>query len=256
MNAKQRWNSELYDSKHGFVSQLGSDLVELLAPKKGEHILDLGCGTGHLAQQIAAHGARVTGLDSSAEMIERARLNYPDLELVQGNGADFAFDEPFDAVFSNAALHWIHAADDVVRCVWQALRPGGRFIAEFGGKDNVRAILAAYYASLSAAGHSLPEQEPWYFPSLGEYATVLEKQGFRVVYAVHFDRPTPLEGEDGMRNWLAMFGNHLLSVIPESERDVFIADAERRMRPTLYQNGKWYADYRRLRVVAQRENEV
>ncbi|MGH6628953.1 MAG: class I SAM-dependent methyltransferase [Burkholderiales bacterium] len=130
-----QWDSSLYDDKHSFVTKYGEGVLELLAPQPGERILDVGCGTGHLTQLIAGAGAQVTGMDNSAEMIATARAGHPDLRFVVGDAADFFFDEPFDAVFSNAALHWVHRAEEAVICMSRALKPGGRFVVEFGGKE-------------------------------------------------------------------------------------------------------------------------
>jgi trans-aconitate methyltransferase len=248
----QQWNANLYDSKHNYVAQYGEDVMGLLAPQAGEHILDLGCGTGHLTAKIAESGAQVIGLDSSPDMIEQAKAAYSHMEFLVGDGANFRFEQPFDAVFSNAALHWMPQAEAVAASVWQALKPGGRFVAEFGGKSNIGRIVEALKHSLDEAGYP-PPPEFWYFPSLGEYASLLEKQGFRVVYAVHFDRLTPLEDEDGMRNWIAMFGNGLLAYVSEEAKEAVIDSAERRLRHSLYRDGIWYADYVRLRMVALRE---
>lgn len=248
------WNADLYDSKHHFVADYGEQLIELLAPKPGESILDLGCGTGHLARKIAAFGARVVGVDNSPDMIQLACQNYPDLTFIQAEGSDYCPDEPFDAIFSNAALHWMPDAERVAACMWNALKPGGRLVAEFGSRGNIRIILTGINQALQAYGYYLLQAAPpWYFPALGEYASLLEKQGFRVVYAADFDRPTPLEGEDGLRNWLAMFGGSFFQLIPADQTGEIIADIETRLRPMLYRDGRWVADYRRLRIVALKE---
>lgn len=254
MSTPQAWNASLYDTKHRFVSDYGESLIDILAPMPGERILDLGCGTGHLANKIAQHGAKVVGIDNSPDMINLARHNYPELEFVAGEGAAFHFDEPFDAIFSNAALHWIPQAEDVVRCMAAALKPGGRLVAEFGSRGNIAAIIGGIQNALQAHGHYLfQERVPWYFPSIGEYASLLEKHGFRVVYATDFDRPTPLDGEDGLRNWLVMFGGAVFRLLPSEQTEPIIQDIETRLRPVLYHDGQWIADYRRLRIVALKE---
>lgn len=245
----------MYDSKHSFVWKYGLELIELLAPQRGERILDVGCGTGHLTSQLALTGASVTGLDHSLAMIEQARVNYPDLEFVEGEAADFAFPEPFDGVFSNAALHWVKRAEDVVVCVARALNPGGRFVAEFGGKGNIRAIHVALLQSLGDLGLANdPGWNPWYYPSIGEYASLLERHGLAVRHAVLFDRPTPLEeGERGLRLWLEMFVGDLLDTLPPEAREQVIQSVERRLRPSRFRDGSWIADYARIRVLARRE---
>src|SRR5580700_8966364 len=137
------WDSSLYDDRHSFVWRAGASLVELLDPKPGERILDLGCGTGHLTAKIAEAGVEVTGLDSSTSMIAQARQNFPGLKFSLADARDFRFDRPFDAVFSNAALHWIHDAEAVVRSIAAALRPGGRFVLEMGVRGNIARIRKA-----------------------------------------------------------------------------------------------------------------
>jgi trans-aconitate methyltransferase len=247
----QQWDAGLYDDRHAFVWRHGASLVELLAPQPGERILDLGCGTGHLTARIAEAGATAVGLDHSAEMLGQARSAYPHLEFVQADARAFAFAGPFDAVFSNAVLHWIRPPEPVVRCVRDALRPGGRFVAELGGRGNVQGIEAALR---TAAGHVglLLEESLWYFPGLAEYATLLESTGLEVRFAALFDRPTPLEGEGGLRNWVAMFGRRVLDALPPDRQEEFLQAVEEAARPRLYRAGTWVADYRRLRVVAVR----
>jgi len=249
--AGQRWDAGLYDGKHAFVWRHGASLVELLDSREGERVLDLGCGTGHLTAAVARAGAVVVGLDRSADMLAQARCAYPQLEFVQGDGRDFRFAEPFDAVFSNATLHWVRPPEAVARRVREALRPGGRFVAEFGGRGNVRAVAEALRAAAERLGLP-PELPDWYFPSVGEYAAVLEQAGLEVRFAVLFDRPTPLEGEGGLRDWVAMFGRSVLDAVPAGRREEFLRAVEDAARPVLFRDGGWFADYRRLRVVAVR----
>jgi trans-aconitate methyltransferase len=245
------WDARLYDRSHSFVWKHGAALLELLSPQPGERILDLGCGTGHLTAQIAAAGADVIGIDSAAAMIEQAHRAYPALHFEVADARAFAFAEPFDAVFSNAALHWIKPPDSVVACVYGALKPGGRFVAELGGKGNVQATATALADAARGVGVTPPES-PWYFPSLGQYAGLLEAGGLEVTFALLFDRPTALEGEQGMRRWVEMFGDDTLAAVPPDRREEFLGAVEERLRPVLYRDGTWYADYRRLRVVARR----
>lgn len=245
------WDSSLYDDRHSFVWRAGAGLVDLLHPEAGERILDLGCGTGHLTAKIAESGAKVTGLDSSTSMIAQARQNFPALKFVLSDARDFRFDEPFDAVFSNAALHWIHEAEPVVRCVAAALRPGGRFVLEMGVKGNVGRIRKAIEDVLTETGHAA--QCPWFYPSAGEYATLLEKCGFEVRMAQTFDRWTKLEHpERGLREWIEMFAGAYFEGIRLQDREPILRAIEERLRPDLYREGAWWADYRRLRVEAVR----
>lgn len=248
----QHWDAGLYDDKHSFVWKKVSDLLDLLAARPGERILDLGCGTGHLTAQIAAAGAQVVGLDMAPAMIEQARQAYPDIRFDWGDARSFTYQDPFDAIFSNAVLHWIKEPQQVIACVKRALRPGGRFIAEFGGKGNIATIVVALeHASLSILAE--PFASPWYFPSIAEYSTLLEQHGLEVTFATLFDRPTQLEGDEGLHNWLGMFANALLARVPAAKRESFLREVETRARPALYRDGYWYADYRRLRVVALRK---
>jgi len=246
------WNAKLYDAKHDFVWKYGSDVVSLLDPQAGESILDLGCGTGHLTAQIAEFGARVTGVDRSVEMVAAARLAYPNLKFEIADARILPFHGEFDAVFSNATLHWIHEPELVLQGVWKALRPGGRFVAEFGGKKNIRAMQDAFDRALVELGAAKPgEVQPWYYPSVSEYSTLAEKNGFEVRLITLFDRPTGLaDGAAGMRNWIAMFGADYLAKAGDARREEFLRRVEEILRPKLFRDGQWWADYRRLRLVA------
>jgi trans-aconitate 2-methyltransferase len=248
---ENHWASALYESKHSFVWRYGADCLELLSPQPSDRILDLGCGTGQLTQEIAALGAIAIGIDKSPTMVEQARKNYPNLRFEVADATNFHFEESFDAVFSNATLHWIKEPQRAISCIWQALKPGGRFVAEFGGKGNIKAIVTAINNALEAAGYPAPpEHNPWYFPSIGEYTTLLEKQGFSVTYASLFERPTRLDGEKGLQNWIEMFANTFMQAIPANQRLSLIQDIENQLRPELYRDGTWFADYKRIRVVA------
>jgi trans-aconitate methyltransferase len=246
------WDAGLYDDRHAFVWKHGEALVELLRPVAGERILDVGCGTGHLTARLAEAGADVVGLDSSAVMLEQARAAYPHLEFVLGDARAFSFGRPFDAVFSNAALHWVREAGAVARCVRACLRPGGRFVAELGGRGNVAAIVAALRQAAQRLGIDL-ELPGWYFPGVAEYAGLLEGAGLEVRFAVLFDRPTPLEGPDGLRAWVRMFAATTLAAVGAGRHEEFLGALEEAGRPALFHDGGWHADYRRLRVVAVRD---
>jgi trans-aconitate methyltransferase len=249
--AQQEWNSALYDQKHSFVYEYGQDLLNLLQPQPNELVLDLGCGTGHLTAQLAQAGARVIGLDHSAQMLETARQQYPQLEFVQGDASAFSLPEACDAIFSNAVLHWVTPAAEAVACIARALKPGGRFVAEFGGHGNVANIVAAVQSVV--ASHTQAEvRHPWYYPSIGEYVALLEAHGLEARQAFLFDRFTKLEGEDGMRNWLTMFAESMFVDLPTVAKETALDEIEARLRPTNFRDGVWYADYRRLRVVAVR----
>lgn len=252
MTIGQSWNAGLYDDRHAFVWRHGASLVEMLAPQRGERILDLGCGTGHLTAQIAAAGADVIGIDSSAAMIAAARSAYPTLRFEQVDAREFSFAEPLDAVFSNAVLHWIRPPEAVARCVARALRPGGRFIAEFGGHGNVTTVLTALRQALAEFGVGCDPIPDFYNPAIGEYASLLADAGLETTTALLFDRPTPLEGPEGLRNWLTMFTREAVESVSEERREDFFARVEDLTRPRLFRDGGWFADYRRLRLAAVR----
>jgi trans-aconitate 2-methyltransferase len=224
-----RWDAQRYQSQNSFVWQFGEAVIDLLDPQAGERILDLGCGAGQLTAKIAGRGAHVIGLDASPEMIAQARSNFPSLDFRVADATAFELSEPVNAVFSNAALHWVKDQRAAIRCVWRALKPGGRFAAEMGGKGNVQTIV-------QAAGLN-----PWFYPSVAEYSALLEEAGFEVLLATLFDRPTRLEGERAMRDWLMTFGS-ALTEDPDA--------LELRLKPKMYRDGAWTIDYRRLRFLA------
>jgi trans-aconitate methyltransferase len=237
-----QWNAARYETGCTFVWKSVADLVDLLDPQPGERILDLGCGTGHLTNAIAERGAEAIGLDVSTDMLGQARQNYPRLHFMLGDATDFRFDRPFDAVFSNAALHWVGDAEAVVRAVTSALKPGGRFVAEFGGKGNIVQLLAGIRQVVPEA------LNPWYFPSIGEYAALLERNGLEPRYASLFERPTKLEGS--IQEWFEMFGEPLLATVPRHRRRDVLDRVATVLRPDLHRDGHWWADYRRIRVMA------
>ena len=254
--ARNRWNPDDYDADHDYVTEYGASVVDLLDPKPGERVLDLGCGTGHLTAEIAdavGPSGEVVGIDRSAEMVREARETYPDLSFQRADARSFHAREPFDAVFSNAALHWISEMDQnrVLAGVADALDPGGRFVAEMGGTGNVHRIVTATLAELDERGYDATH--PWYFPSVGEYAPRLETHGFEVRHVRLFDRPTELDGgAEGLADWLSMFGDSLFAEVPDDEREAVVAAVDDRLRPDLFDGETWTADYRRLRFLAVR----
>jgi trans-aconitate methyltransferase len=250
MLSNTQWNAQLYDQKHAFVSEYGRELLALLDPQAGETILDLGCGTGRLTKAIADCGAQVVGIDNSPSMIAAARAEYPEIEFIEVDAKRFSFPYSFDAIFSNAALHWILDAESVVRCISSSLKTGGRLVAEFGGKGNIMSIAGALRATLGEHGRA-DESPWWYYPGIAEYATLLEQHRLEVTFAVLFDRLTKLEeGEAGMRNWIQMFKGELFRDLELDLKDRILNRVEDRLRSTLFRDGSWYADYRRLRIVA------
>ena len=250
-----KWNAELYDQNHSFVFEYGESLLNLLDAKPGEHILDLGCGTGHLTKQIQDKGAIVKGTDLSPDMISQAKDKYPEIDFVVENAEDFFTDNPYDAVFSNAALHWVKYQNGMMRSVYNSLKQGGRFVAEMGGKGNVEKLVEATKLVLLNHGyHTQADTKMWFFPSIGEYARMLEEHGFRITFAAHFDRKTPLQdGDLGVAKWVTMFGAQFLEGIPENEKQQILKEITDKLRPHYYENGQWYADYKRLRFAAIKE---
>ena len=239
------WSATEYDRNARFVSDLGAPVLNLLNPQPGERILDLGCGDGVLTARLVELGAIVTGVDSSADMLAKAQERGLDVHLMDGERLEFT--AAFDAVFSNAALHWIRGADAVIAGVRRALRPGGRFVGEFGGFGNVAAIRVALHAVLRHRG--LPVSDPWFYPSVAEYQAKLEAHGFQVTSIELIPRPTPLP--TGMPGWLDTFAVPFWRALPPSTRDEVRDEVVELLRPALCDGaGNWIADYVRLRFAA------
>lgn len=251
-STNQKWNSELYDDHHGFVSAYGNSLIDLLEPKKNEQILDLGCGTGDLAFKIYQSGATVDGVDASMDMILKAKEKYPNLTFQVMDATNLDFEEKFDAVFSNAVLHWVKNAEGVIASCYNVLKEGGRYVVEFGGKDNCHLITSTIIDVVKELNPTYKMGEfPWYFPTIGQYSAILEHHGFEVSYARHYDRPTPLDqGEIGLRNWMKMFTSKLFDQLDAKQLGQVFDEVEKRLRDQLYKDGTWYADYKRIRIVA------
>ncbi len=245
----QRWDPERYARNAPFVPELGEPLIDLLQPRPGENILDLGCGDGVLTEKIAAAGARVVGVDSSADQIAAARARGLDARVADGQALDF--EAAFDGVVSNAALHWMRAPDAVIEGVWRALKPGGRFVGEMGGAGNVAGVTAALIAALERRGIDGQAANPWFFPTPGDYAGRLRSRGFQVVHMDLFERPTPLPGELG--GWLETFAESFLFCLPADERPVLIAEVTEALAGQLRdEQGRWNVDYVRLRFAARK----
>ena len=243
----QTWRAQLYGKNARFVTDLGMPVVELLNPKPGERILDLGCGDGVLTKKLEGMGCELVGIDSSPELIEAAlglKLN-----VSLQNAYEMDFREEFDAVFSNAVLHWMKDADRVISKVIRALRKGGRFVAECGGHRCCRTIQTALVAELDRRGYDGWAANPWYFPTTQDYGSRLAMAGFAVAYIEIIPRPTPLPGD--ISGFLETFAGSFTSVLPLEERRTYLEDVRDRLKPSLCNaNGSWTADYTRLRFEA------
>lgn len=249
---EMQWDAIQYDQQHSFVHRLGLSILELLDPQPGERILDVGCGTGHLTSFIAEKGAFVVGIDSCEEMIAKAKTTYSNLELLVGDIRDFRAKEPFDAIFSNAVLHWVQPPEQAVIRMSELLRPGGRLVVEFGGYGNVARICTALEEAVLACTGTVVSAIN-YFPKLSQYTTLLEQHGFEVTLARLFDRPTQLDGgNQGLENWLSLFRKPIMDVLTPTDRQRVLDQVHHSLREELYRDGSWFADYRRLKIVANR----
>lgn len=251
---KQAWNPQLYNDKHSFVYDYGASLIDWLSPQKQERILDLGCGSGQLTDSIQQMAKEVIGIDKSPDMITDAQSKFSHIDFQVADAADIHFEEKFDAIFSNATLHWVLEVEKAIDCMYKNLKPGGRIVVEFGGKDNIGNMFQTLRHAFRQRGHiENAEINFWYFPSIGEYASKLEKAGFRVMRAEHYDRWTPLVGETGMRDWFLMFGKALFKGISEAEQTEILQEVQDALAPKHLKDGIWYADYKRLRIIAVKE---
>lgn len=241
------WNASLYAETARYVAENGDVILDWLAPQPGERILDLGCGDGALTEKIRQAGASVVGVDGNADMVAAACERGLDARVTVAE--DLPFDREFDAVFSNAALHWVLRAEAAVEGVQRALKPGGRFVAEFGGQGNVSAIVAALSEVLAARGINFTAVSPWYFPSAEEYAALLVDHGFHVERAELAPRPTKLPGD--ISEWLANFAPSFVSGFSEQARIMALEETRELLKAScLTAQGDWIVDYVRLRVKA------
>ncbi len=250
MTVSQSWNAAQYAQQGRFVADLAGGVFELLAARPGERILDIGCGDGVLTAKIAASGARVVGIDASTSMIEAARPLGLDARVA--NAEALSFESEFDAVFSNAALHWVRNQEAMLAGVYRAVKPGGRFVAEMGGHGNIAAIRVALAGVFLQWKFDAYTMENNFFPSDTQYRVSLEAAGFIVDEIALIPRPTKLP-ESGMRGWLETFRRGLLDQLPAERREQAIEETVSRLKPVLYtEDGGWTADYVRLRFRARK----
>lgn len=246
------WDAEKYKKDFMFVPHYGAAVLDLLYVEKGSRVVDLGCGSGALTQELAARGYDVVGIDPSPEMLALAKQSHPELCFQSGSALDFSLPSPADAIFSNAVLHWIDADQQpqMLANIASQIRPGGQFVCEFGGKgcaEAVHSTLARLFAS-----HGLHYRRTFYFPTIGQYAPLLEAAGLRVDSAFLFDRPTRQNGVDGLADWIRMFDTAPFADLPRPEADALIAEAVEALRPVLFHDGAWYVDYVRIRFQCTR----
>jgi len=247
-----KWKPELYNEKHSFVYNYGEKLIELLDPKENERILDLGCGSGQLTFKISELAKKTIGIDKSAEMIADAKSKFPNIEFQVKDAENYKFDKKFNSIFSNATLHWVKNYKDSINSMYENLEDNGKIVVEFGGKGNVQTIVEQLRKSLKIRNYvSQSELNLWYFPSIGEYSTELESAGFKVIFAEHYDRPTELADENsGIKDWISMFAESFFIGVSENHIEEIKNEVQESIKQKCLINGKWFADYKRIRIIA------
>lgn len=248
MNIK--WNSAKYDKNFNFVSSYGEDVAELITEPSGALVCDIGCGTGVLTHKLAEKGYKVIGVDSSEEMLGRAKSAYPDTEWLQADALGFKLDEKADVIFSNAVFHWIEREKqpELLKNVAANLKRGGRLVCEFGGYGCAQTVHNALKVCFGL--RNLTYRNPHYFPTIGEYAPLLEQAGLRVTFAALFDRPTRQAGAHGVADWINMFLPAVFGRMEEEEKRRITYEAEELTKPDLYDGDGWFVDYVRIRITA------
>lgn len=246
------WNASDYQKHFSFVPSYGESVMELITAPPASFAVDLGCGNGALTRKLADRGYDVLGIDDSAEMLALAQKDHPDLHFEKGNAITFQLEKKADVIFSNAVLHWVDAKDQqaMLNNICRQLVPGGEFVCEFGGfgcAEHIHSTLETCFAR-----HGLLYKRVFYFPTIGQYAPMLEQAGFRVKYAILFDRPTPQQGDHGVADWIRMFVKEPFRNVEPTVREEIIRQAEEELRGVLCQDGQWFVDYVRIRFRAQR----
>ncbi|HEU4339954.1 MAG TPA: class I SAM-dependent methyltransferase [Candidatus Binatia bacterium] len=247
MGQTTAWDPENYAANARFVSELGEPLLQLLDPKPGERILDLGCGDGALTAKLASFGCAVLGVDTSLAQLRASKKR--DLEVALMDGRQLGLRQRFDAVFTNAALHWMKRPEKVIAEVWRCLNAGGRFVGEFGGKGNVATIRSALHAALRRRAIDPFGVDPWYYPSPDEYSHNLSQAGFNVIYIELIPRPTKLPGD--ISGWLEIFAQPFTHAVANADRRNYLSEVRDEVSAALRDSkGDWFADYVRLRFKA------
>ena len=243
------WNTALYDNKHDFVAEYGKGLLEFVPENKNQSILDLGCGTGTLTEQLKKMAKTVIGIDSSRNMRKKAQEQYPDLKFIVCDACALPFENQFDVIFSNAVFHWISDHNALLKNIHRALKPNGVLVCEFGAKDNIASIERAFMKVYQDSGY---EYKPKFnFPTSKQFADLLKNNGFSIDKIYAYDRPTLLKNsEKGLSNWMKQFFASELELLPEKTQDEIMKKVEELTREKLWNGKEWVADYRRLRAIA------
>jgi trans-aconitate methyltransferase len=245
-----KWDSGLYDNKHDFVAEYGRGLLEYVPQNSAQRILDIGCGTGTLTAQLAERCAYVLGIDSSPEMIEKARGQFPHIDFQVVDALALPYDHEWDVAFSNAVFHWILDHDRLLDKIQRSLKPSGILVCEFGAQGNIETIERGFSAAFNEFGHTY--RSKFNFPSVEAFSALLRKHGFLIDKVYDFDRPTPLkDGEQGLNNWARQFFAAELEMLTDEEGDELLHRLQSSVKDKLWNGQGWTADYRRLRAVAQ-----
>ena len=248
MNIK--WNAQNYTDNFSFVHKYGEGVMELITAAPGSFVVDLGCGNGALTEKLQEKGYRVLGVDASVDMLEKAKTMHPNLEFMAGDATGFELREKADVIFSNAVFHWIDAdkQEKLIENVAKQLKIGGELVCEFGGKGCAEMVHASLEKNFAKRG--LSYLRVFYFPTIGQYAPILEKYGFRVEYAVLFDRPTVQQTENGLEDWIRMFNKKPFEGMDPAMMQEIIDETVEELKSKLFVDGKWIVDYVRIRFRA------
>lgn len=246
------WDAKGYTDNFSFVHKYGEDVLELIDAAPGSFVVDLGCGNGALSEKLCERGYRVLGVDASANMLREAQKAHPSLSFMAADATEFSLEEKADVIFSNAVFHWIDGEKQecLIKNVADQLKPGGTLVCEFGGKGCAETVHAALERNFIKRGY--PYLRPFYFPTIGEYAPLLEKYGFRVEYATLFDRPTVQKTDHGLEDWIRMFVKKAFEAVPADTADEIIRETVKELEDRLFVEGKWIVDYVRIRFKARK----
>ena len=246
------WKAKEYTNNFSFVHNYGESVMELLDVPTGAKVIDLGCGNGALTQKLAEKGYEVIGMDASQDMLQIARQKHPALTFIQADATKKIPSEPVEGIFSNAVFHWINDQQALFANVAKTLKPGGQLVFEMGGAECAATVHNALRQCFTKRG--LPYAYSFYFPTIGEYAPIVEAHDLRITYATWFRRPTEQQtGEQGLADWIKMFVREAFKIVDAEQAEDIIAEAEEICRPKLYKAGKWYIDYTRLRMKAVKQ---